>query len=579
MKAIKKLLYFLAVAGTTMFASSCTDDLEYTPAGQPSGQQVYFAVDLAETINLEENSSSVTIPVSRVVTDEAASFSIFATEESGLFTIPSTVNFAAGESTANLVITYTYSALTQDQTYSCTLTIGDTENTSPYGMTSYEFSLIAPSPWTSLGEGTLTDDVITGAFSRVENQVFTVEIQESDNTPGMYRIVDPYINNQYKLSADGTGSSSNYSCYLVINATDPEAVTISKQNMGILGTDLGDFQMESTAPGTLVNGVITFPKGGIELSFTGYQGAFQANKSGLFKVVLPGASDVAAPAVTVAYKGSFIDAASNKSNAVLDFTLNETATSYKFAVVEGNITKDEAAIKETAGKIVDGSLESTEGTASGSVLYPLAVSGTFTVVAVPFNAESDAGAAAAAAFIYSADGAPDIVQVQTGDYSIMVDVLVDDYNDYTCPLKLTAGDGFNEFLLDGIFGFEGYVLIGEYDPTSLTITFDGTVQGMEDKGPRWGYGIAYVDEAQTEIYTILSNEADEPCVISVNEDGTLNAFTTSLQLVGFSAADGKITRMYEQIEANTPITKGEAGTTARTVNRRTQLSTALRVNF
>ena len=576
MKAIKKLLYFLAVAGTTMFASSCTDDLEYTPAGQPSGQQVYFAVDLAETINLEVNSSSVTIPVSRVVTDEAASFSIFATEESGLFTIPSTVDFAAGESTANLVITYTYSALTQDQTYSCTLTIGDTENTSPYGMTSYEFSLIAPSPWTSLGEGTLTDDVITGAFSIDENQVFTVEIQESDNTPGMYRIVDPYINNRYSLSADKTGSSSNYSCYLVIDATDPEAVTIAKQNMGILSTDLGDFQMESTAPGTLDNGIITFPKGGIELSFTGYQSAFQANKSGLFKVVLPGASDVAAPAVTVAYKGSFIDAASNKSNAVLDFSLNETATSYKFAVVEGNIAKNEAALTETAGKIVDGSLESTEGTASGSVLYPLAVSGTFTVVAVPFNAEGDAGAAAATAFIYSADGAPDIVQVQTGNYTVHV---TDAKDGYDCPLTLTAGDGFNEFVLDGLFGFTDYAFIGEYAPTSLTITFDGTVQGMEDKGPRWGYGIAYVDETQSEIYTILSNEADDPCVISVNEDGTLKAFTTSLQLVGFSAADGKITRMYEQIEANTPITKGEAGTTARTVNRRTQLSTALRVNF
>ena len=576
MKAIKKLLYFLAVAGTTMFASSCTDDLEYTPAGQPSGQQVYFAVDLAETINLEVNSSSVTIPVSRVVTDEAASFSIFATEESGLFTIPSTVDFAAGESTANLVITYTYSALTQDQTYSCTLTIGDTENTSPYGMTSYEFSLIAPSPWTSLGEGTLTDDVITGAFSIDENQVFTVEIQESDNTPGMYRIVDPYINNRYSLSADKTGSSSNYSCYLVIDATDPEAVTIAKQNMGILSTDLGDFQMESTAPGTLDNGIITFPKGGIELSFTGYQSAFQANKSGLFKVVLPGASDVAAPAVTVAYKGSFIDAASNKSNAVLDFSLNETATSYKFAVVEGNIAKNEAALTETAGKIVDGSLESTEGTASGSVLYPLAVSGTFTVVAVPFNAEGDAGAAAAAAFIYSAEGAPDIVQVQTGNYTVHV---TDAKDGYDCPLTLTAGDGFNEFVLDGLFGFTDYAFIGEYDPTTLTITFDGTVLGMEDMGPRWGYGIAYVDETQSEIYTILSNEADDPCVISVNEDGTLKAFTTSLQLVGFSAADGKITRMYEQIEANTPITKGEAGTTARTVNRRTQLSTALRVNF
>ena len=576
MKAIKKLLYFLAVAGTTMFASSCTDDLEYTPAGQPSGQQVYFAVDLAETINLEVNSSSVTIPVSRVVTDEAASFSIFATEESGLFTIPSTVDFAAGESTANLVITYTYSALTQDQTYSCTLTIGDTENTSPYGMTSYEFSLIAPSPWTSLGEGTLTDDVITGAFSIDENQVFTVEIQESDNTPGMYRIVDPYINNRYSLSADKTGSSSNYSCYLVIDATDPEAVTIAKQNMGILSTDLGDFQMESTAPGTLDNGIITFPKGGIELSFTGYQSAFQANKNGLFKVVLPGASDVAAPAVTVAYKGSFIDAASNKSNAVLDFSLNETATSYKFAVVEGNIAKNEAALTETAGKIVDGSLESTEGTASGSVLYPLAVSGTFTVVAVPFNAEGDAGAAAATAFIYSADGAPDIVQVQTGNYTVHV---TDAKDGYDCPLTLKAGDGFNEFVLDGLFGFTDYAFIGEYAPTSLTITFDGTVQGMEDKGPRWGYGIAYVDEAQTEIYTILSNEADDPCVISVNEDGTLKAFTTSLQLIGF-VPDSDITRMYEQIEANTPISKGaESGTSARIAGRKAQLSTALRANF
>lgn len=572
MKTLKNIFYFLAAASLLGF-TSCSDDPETTSL---KGDQVFFGTDLSSTIQLEENSSSITIPILRLNADNAASYPIFTSDESGLFTLPTSADFAAGENTANLVITYNYAELTQDQAYSCTLTIGDSENTSPYGLSKYEFTLVARAPWTSLGEGTLTDDVITGAFS-VENQVFTVEIQESDNTPGMYRLVDPYINNKYRLSAGEGGSSSNYSCYLVIDATNPEAVTIAKQNMGILSTDLGDFQMESTAPGTLDNGIITFPKGGIELSFTGYQSAFQANKNGLFKVVLPGASDVAAPAVTVAYKGSFIDAASNKSNAVLDFTLNETATSYKFAVVEGNIAKNEAALTETAGKIVDGSLESTEGTASGSVLYPLAVSGTFTVVAVPFNAEGDAGAAAAAAFIYSADGAPDIVQVQTGNYTVHV---ADAKDGYDCPLTLTAGDGFNEFVLDGLFGFTDYAFIGEYDPTTLTITFDGTVLGMEDMGPRWGYGIAYVDETQSEIYTILSNEADEPCVISVNEDGTLNAFTTSLQLVGFSAADNKITRMYEQIEANTTITKGaESGTTARIASRRVQLSTALRANF
>ena len=578
MKAIKKLLYFLAVAGTTMFASSCTDDLEYNPAGQPSGQQVYFAVDLAETINLEENSSSVTIPVSRVVTKEAASFSIFATEESGLFTIPSTVDFAAGESTANLVITYTYSALTQDQAYSCTLTIGDTENTSPYGMTSYEFSLIAPSPWTSLGMATYTEDVITAAYG-IDNVSFEVEIQQSDNNEGMYRLKNLYRAGTGLFSIytfeDATGAASDY--YITIDCTNPDAVTIAEQPLGFTLVGMGELRLFSTAAGTFKDGVITFPKNGLSLVVPTISDNFPTNGSGLFKVVLPGASDVAAPAVTVAYLGSFIDGSSATTNAVFSFTLNETATSYKFAVVEGNITKDEAALTVTAGKIVDGSLESTEGTASGSVLYPLAVSGTFTVVAVPFNAEGDAGAAAAAAFIYSADGAPDIVQVQTGNYTVHV---TDAENGYDCALTLTAGDGFNEFVLDGLFGFTDYAFIGEYDPTTLTITFDGTVLGMEDMGPRWGYGIAYVDETQSEIYTILSNEADDPCVISVNEDGTLKAFTTSLQLIGFSAADGKITRMYEQIEANTPISKGaESGTSARIAGRKAQLSTALRANF
>lgn len=88
MKAIKKLLYFLAVAGTTMFASSCTEEMDYTPAPRPAGQQVYFATDMSETVNLEENSSSVTIPVYRVVADEAASFSISQLRRAHSFRFP-----------------------------------------------------------------------------------------------------------------------------------------------------------------------------------------------------------------------------------------------------------------------------------------------------------------------------------------------------------------------------------------------------------------------------------------------------------------------------------------------------------
>ena len=573
MKTLKNIFYFLAAASLVGF-TSCSDDDATTSL---KGAQIFFSTESPSTVEIEKGQSSVQLSIERMNATEAISVPLYSTDESGLFSMPTEVSFNAGETSAKVTVNFSFDALTTDVSYPLQITIGDTENSSPYGLSSYSFNIIYPAPYTSLGSAQYTEDLLTAVYG-IGNDTFPIEIQQSDENPGVYRLKNLYNVNspffQLHSFSDGSGTTSDY--YITIDCSDPEAVTIAKQPLGFTLEGMGELSLYSTAPGSFKDGVITFPKEGLSLVIPSYSDNYPTNASGLFKVVLPGASDVAAPAVTVAYKGSFIDAASNKSNAVLDFTLNETATSYKFAVVEGNITKDEAALTETAGKIVDGSLESTEGTASGSVLYPLAVSGTFTVVAVPFNAEGDAGAAAAAAFIYSADGAPDIVQVQTGNYTVHV---TDAENGYDCALTLTAGDGFNEFVLDGLFGFTDYAFIGEYDPTTLTITFDGTVLGMEDMGPRWGYGIAYVDETQSEIYTILSNEADEPCVISVNEDGTLNAFTTSLQLVGFSAADGKITRMYEQIEANTPITKGEAGTTARTVNRRTQLSTALRVNF
>ena len=574
MKTLKNIFYFLAAASLVGF-TSCSDDDATTSL---KGAQIFFSTESPSTVEIEKGQSSVQLSIERMNATEAISVPLYSTDESGLFSMPTEVSFNAGETSAKVTVNFSFDALTTDVSYPLQITIGDTENTSPYGLSSYSFNIIYPAPYTSLGSAQYTEDLLTAVYG-IGNDTFPIEIQQSDENPGVYRLKNLYNVNspffQLYSFSDGSGTTSDY--YITIDCSDPEAVTIAKQPLGFTLEGMGELSLYSTAPGSFKDGVITFPKEGLSLVIPTISDNYPTNASGLFKVVLPGASDVAAPAVTVAYLGSFIDGSSATTNAVFSFTLNETATSYKFAVVEGNITKDEAALTVTAGKIVDGSLESTEGTASGNVLHPLTVSGTFTVVAVPFNAEGESGATAAASFIYSAEGAPELVKVQTGNYSVHV---ANAENGYDCALTLTAGDGFNEFLLDGIFGFEGYVLIGEYDPTSLTITFDGTVQGMEDKGPRWGYGIAYVDEAQTEIYTILSNEADEPCVISVNEDGTLNAFTTSLQLVGFSAADGKITRMYEQIEANTSITKGaESGTTARIASRRVQLSTALRANF
>lgn len=385
MKAIKKLLYFLAVAGTTMFASSCTEEVDYTPAPRPAGQQVYFSTDMAETVNLEENSSSVTIPVYRVVSDEAASFSIFATEESALFTIPSTVDFAAGENTANLVITYDYSKLTQDQAYPCTLTIGDTENTSPYGMGSYEFSFIALSPWTSLGMAIYTEDVITAAYG-IDNLSFEVEVQQSDNNKGLYRLKNLYRDGTGLFTlvgfADASGATSDY--YITIDCTNPDAVTIAEQPLGFTIDGMGELKIFSNTPGTLSNGVITFPKGGLSLNIPTISSNYPTNASGKFKVVLPGAVDIN-PAVTAEFLGTYT-ASDNTSSAIFKLTPNGDVASYKYAYFEGVATATQAS--EYADGIMNGTIESSEMESSGAeenLLVPIPESGRYTLVIIPYG--------------------------------------------------------------------------------------------------------------------------------------------------------------------------------------------------
>ena len=417
MKTLKNIFYFLAAASLVGF-TSCSDDDATTSL---KGAQIFFSTELPSTVEIEKGQSSVQLSIERMNATEAISVPLFSTDESGLFSMPTEVSFNAGETSAKVTVNFSFDALTTDVSYPLQITIGDTENSSPYGLSSYSFNIIYPAPYTSLGSAQYTEDLLTAVYG-IGNDTFPIEIQQSDENPGVYRLKNLYNVNspffQLYSFSDGSGTTSDY--YITIDCSDPEAVTIAKQPLGFTLEGMGELSLYSTAPGSFKDGVITFPKEGLSLVIPSYSDNYPTNASGLFKVVLPGASDVAAPAVTVAYLGSFIDGSSATTNAVFSFTLNETATSYKFAVVEGNITKDEAALTVTAGKIVDGSLESTEGTASGNVLHPLTVSGTFTVVAVPFNAEGESGATAAASFIYSAEGAPELVKVQTGNYSVHV---------------------------------------------------------------------------------------------------------------------------------------------------------------
>ena len=161
-----------------------------------------------------------------------------------------------------------------------------------------------PSPWQSLGMATYREDFVAGLFE-LENVVYEVEIQENTETPGLYRLVNPY-GAAFPYNEDGDyDASKNY--YVVIDAQDPAAVTIQNTNVG-MNWGYGEFSVWSLADynltqgatkeqvaeagmfGTLENGVITFPVKTLLVSMAEYQnGAIMyANTNGKFAVALPG---------------------------------------------------------------------------------------------------------------------------------------------------------------------------------------------------------------------------------------------------------------------------------------------------
>lgn len=104
MKSIK--IFFLAtVAIVAGLFTACSDD-DFKAGPEVDGAQVYFPENVTTQHSISDDVSSIAIPVKRIAKDEALTVAVLASDESGLFTIPSSVSFAAGKETSELLITF-----------------------------------------------------------------------------------------------------------------------------------------------------------------------------------------------------------------------------------------------------------------------------------------------------------------------------------------------------------------------------------------------------------------------------------------------------------------------------------------
>lgn len=423
MKSLNKFLLMSAVAVAGLF-TACTDN-DYEPGAPVDGMQIYFSNTIPAQYDVPDTESSVTIPVRRIESSEAAQVTILASDESGLFTIPSSVSFQAGSTSADLVITFDWNSLAEGTEYPISLLLTDQENTTPYGNYMVDFAIV-PWPWTKLGTGKFRDDWFAAMWQNGGNPEVDVTIHEHKSKKGVYMVEEmfgwPYLTEFFGATQEQISSSTvTYtSTNITIDCSNPDQVVIPRQFTGITDLDpsYGEYEiaMYQDVYGTLKDGIITFPKESMAIVFGGDQ-ALTTNKSGLFRIVLPG-SEPTDYSLVAAYGGMRVGADNAETSLVLDFTYGADVTGISFVVATGDQT---ASVADVAAKIVDGTAENINeikdfevGGESVSVETPLAQSGIYTVVAVPADKTGKllAEAASAASFYFPGLGGSEVPECE-----------------------------------------------------------------------------------------------------------------------------------------------------------------------
>lgn len=489
-----KIFYLTLVAILAGLFTACENkDFEAGPT--VDGIQVYFPTTVPASYYLGEDENSVTIPVKRIVTDEAAVINILGSDESELFDIPSSVSFAAGENTAALKITFDRSKLVDGTEYPVSLLINDENNTTPYGESSLSI-IIAPWPWILEGEGLFRDDWFTSMFRGDASANIPVRIHRHKTREGIYMIEDMYGWNFLEpfFGASQSAIEAQAVRYtptnITINCSDPNGVFIPRQFSGITDIDssYGDYEIATLQDGLgkLEDGIITFPERGLALFCL--QGGQYANTSGMFRIVFPGI-EIADYSLAAEYDGMKIEADGTTASAYVNFTYGDDATGFHYTVASGNLGDND--IEAAVAAIVDGTNEDvvkvTELAEEGNTVtekFALPSGGAYTLVAVALDKEGKPtvkGATSIKFYFPGAGGgtAPDCeIAVELMKVSEFNPNLVAQYPDETSLAAMITGKELSEVT----YYVNTTSLINAIDDGSMGLTWE---EVMSAYGSKW----------------------------------------------------------------------------------------------
>ena len=462
MNKIFKHSMMLLFSALALVLGSCTEEFEYIGA-TIEGEQVYFSNALSSTVNLDPNASEVKIPVNRIqrTGELTVNFNV-TTSENCAVSVPSSVTFADGDSVAYLTVSYDPQTIQMGHFDDVTVAIADANYTTPYGNSSYTFS-IGLSEWNSIGTGLYRDAIYPG-FYGADQLTYNVEIQENILKPGYYRIVTPYgpgttFYNTYV--ATGMMSWANKeNTSLVINATDPNFVYVTgdfypgtddgmaSQGYGVMhlfsivdeyikeGNSLED--IKAAKPdlfGTLKDGMITLPQVCIYVNFDDSFTPLGYLDTTGWAIALPG-SEFTDYSSSFTYTGRFTDVAGN-NYAQGTITLGADVASAKYLVAA-----DGDDVNEIINAVNEGTIEANEIKATSEVKVAISESGKYNMIVIAYDSEGEMKAHSSTAFTFDTggSGSANWTAYSTGTYNqnYYPNFVIDENNN---PVGNPFGDG------------------------------------------------------------------------------------------------------------------------------------------
>lgn len=385
----------LLLSVLTLALGSCTEEFEYS-AAKVEGAQVYFSNTLPSTQNLSNTESSFSIQLNRVMTSDELTVNLTLSDASGLYSIPSSVTFAQGDSTATIKVSYDPSKLEYEVMNDVTIAIADADYTTPYGNSSYSFRAGMPSPYVSLGLGKFENNYLISGYAEVE-------IMQNQLNPNEFRIMHPYDDIAEFLGTQGLITyPDQYPEYLQVTIMQPgdelNGQVINESDLVYfngISTGVDIFNLGAPAeiwhPANFQNGDITHNKvtayqenglpGTIQLAPFYFipslsQGADKSTTDGDIIITFPGYNPVDY-SVSVSYLGAFVSA-DETSYAMGNLTMGADVDEVHVGVVEGSDANN------AVNQVLGGSVETTTLTESGEFRIPCNYSGDCTLVAIAY---------------------------------------------------------------------------------------------------------------------------------------------------------------------------------------------------